>query len=154
MITDADDEVIRSCTRTREGTDETDSSTRTIDLNQVKDHLVKVFGHLLSREELVNCKACYTVNISNLVLGSSPRHTQLFKRGWVGPGVRLQSIPLCKLMAFLQNSPPIACASCTHGNFVYYAVLCCGVVLLCWLVSLSSWMDTVCLQPQHNQTVV
>ena len=131
MITDADDEVIRSCTRTREGTDETDSSTRTIDLNQVKDHLVKVFGHLLSREELVNCKACYTVNISNLVLGSSPRHTQLFKRGWVGPGVRLQSIPLCKLMAFLQNSPPPLHVPLVLME-ILYIMLCCAVVLFCF----------------------
>ena len=61
VITETDDEVIQSCIKPTEGEEDTDSAPSTrappIDLYQVKDHLVKVFGHLLSREELINGKA-------------------------------------------------------------------------------------------------
>lgn len=60
MIADTDDEVIQSCLKPTDGQEETDSAPSTrappIDLYQVKDHLVKVFGHLLSRDELLNGK--------------------------------------------------------------------------------------------------
>lgn len=58
VIADTDDEVIQSCLKPVDGQEDTDSAASTrappIDLYQVKDHLVKVFGHLLSREELIN----------------------------------------------------------------------------------------------------
>ena len=60
MIADTDDEVIQSCLKPVDEQEDTDSAPSTrappIDLYQVKDHLVKVFGHLLSREELINGK--------------------------------------------------------------------------------------------------
>ena len=56
-----DDEVIQSCLKPSEEQDEADSaapptSSSPIDIYKVKDHLMKIFGHLLSREELVNGK--------------------------------------------------------------------------------------------------
>ena len=61
VISEADDEVIQSCLKPNDGQEDTDSAPSTqappIDLYQVKDHLVKVFGHLLSKEELINGKA-------------------------------------------------------------------------------------------------
>ena len=62
VISEADDEVIQSCLKPSDEQEDTDYSAPStkappIDLYQVKDHLVKVFGHLLSREELINGKA-------------------------------------------------------------------------------------------------
>ena len=47
---------------TRKEADETDSGAMKVDIVQVKNHLMRVFGYLLSKEELMNGKyiVCYS----------------------------------------------------------------------------------------------
>ena len=58
MISQADEEVIGHCVQQREGTEDTDSGSPAVDVAQVKDHLMKVFGHLLQKDELMKSKCC------------------------------------------------------------------------------------------------
>ena len=66
--------MIGQCVQRREGTEETDSGSLAVDVVQVKDHLMKVFGHLLQKDELVNSKTYSSAISILLILHHPPMH--------------------------------------------------------------------------------
>ena len=78
MISQADEEVIGQCVQRREGTEDTDSGAAAVDVAQVKDHLMKVFGHLLQKDELMKSNICSVASSRMFVNSPPPSSTFLF----------------------------------------------------------------------------
>lgn len=90
--------MIGQCVQQRNVTEDTDSGSPAVDVGQVKDHLMKVFGHLLQKDELMKSKTC-SVAISRTFV--NPHHPSMHSCLSCSGVLPLQLIVRCIILTHL-----------------------------------------------------